>query len=1391
MRFVRSRTSTAVFTGLCALLLVACGNGGVTDSGTDPKKDNGKTDIPTVIPEWPDIPVEIPDIINDDPGPCLECDIPPEKGPEVDGDITDPCVEEPGLPGCPCKENVDCDSGFCIETFDDKECAAFCTTEACPSGYNCVEVPGPEPIYICKFLHPRLCKPCKENADCRDDISPDSTEVCVSNDPEGRFCGSPCDLDKDCPEGYGCQNVTSAASSQVMQCVPDSGECTCSKKSIADSVATICFSENEFGSCPGERQCLESGLTDCDAKTPEEEVCDGEDNDCNDFTDDTVAHVCLIKNGWGECPGMSQCDNGKEICVGTPPAQELCNASDDDCDGDTDEQDAADCTVYYRDDDLDTYGVTTDTRCLCAPEAPHSALIGGDCDDANELVHGGIAETCNLKDDDCDGETDEEDAGGCTLFFLDNDRDDFGITADSKCLCGGVGFYTAVEGGDCDDDNDLIFPGAEEFCNEKDDDCNGLTDPEGSPGCANYYVDGDGDDYGNTTGQVRCLCAPDPPTKFTALVAGDCDDGDAGVNPQATEVCDQLDNDCDDATDEAGAIGCLIRFKDEDKDLYGSEDNICACVVSFPYTAIETGDCDDGDDFVNPGVPEACGDGKDNDCNGLTDEEGAPQCVDFYYDFDGDGWGTELKKCLCTADGFYRAPLKTGDCQDDNLDVHPGVPEACGNDVDDDCNGQTEEANGTGCTWFFYDYDLDGYGSTLKKCLCALTGLYTAVEGGDCLDNDGEVNPGKPELCNNSKDDDCSGGENEEGAFDCGTYYFDGDFDDYGDDAKATRCLCNPDPLTKHTAIQGSDCNDGDSQVSPGTVETCDQKDNDCDSDTDEAGSLNCQDYYYDFDQDQHGVVDPPALCLCGPDTGIKFSTLVADDCNDNDAQMAPGLLEVCDDKDNDCNGVTDDEDAQDCTSYYYDWDKDGYGLTVNEVCLCEPDDATWYTALLNDDCDDQDGTIHPGASVCGKDGDCDGQLLDPLEECDDGNGLLWDGCTACVVSEIRINETTIGEQAAPGIANLGNGEYAAAYYVNFTSPQDRERDVAFRLLSSGGLPKESPGETFVNTYTLNNQQSPEIAAYGNGKFVVVFESWQASGYDTDGWGIYGRAYDMDLENGGASPGFASAQEFIVNTYTTSWQTNPDVTGLPNGTLAVAWQSYGQDGDAEGVLARRLTDAGLPIGMEFQVNNSTTGSQIAPAIASQSDNRFMVVWQADGGAVGFKNIMLRMFEANGTPVADESMVNANPDGMYQYPDVSVYGDDKFVVAWDFVQGSDVDLYARRFNSNGTPNGTEFKLNSHTPSEQFGTKVGAMADGRMVVTWSSSGQDGSGMGIFARRYGSNGSPLAAEFQVNEYYTGDQTTPAVATQDDGSFVVLWQSQSQDASGLGVFGRNFTWD
>lgn len=271
--------------------------------------------------------------------------------------------------------------------------------------------------------------------------------------------------------------------------------------------------------------------------------------------------------------------------------------------------------------------------------------------------------------------------------------------------------------------------------------------------------------------------------------------------------------------------------------------------------------------------------------------------------------------------------------------------------------------------------------------------------------------------------------------------------------------------------------------------------------------------------------------------------------------------------------------------------------------------------------------------------------------------------------------------------------------------------------------------------------------------------------------------------------------EFQVSVYTVSSQRSADVAGDLAGNFVAVWHSYGQDGETTGIFARRFDSSGMPVGTEFQVNSYTVGYQYGPTVAARPDGGFVVVWDSssnfglpnnqDGS---YSGVFGQRFASTGARQGSEFQVSSQTLGYQENPEIAIGAAGGFLVAWGEYDGSYAGVFARRFASDGTPQGNEFQVNTHTPNGQNLSAVAA-AGGGFVVVWGTFAEDGASGGVLARRYDSSGAPQGAAFQVNAYTQSFEGSGAIAAGADGGFTIAWHVVGGlDGSGFGVFGRRF---
>lgn len=368
---------------------------------------------------------------------------------------------------------------------------------------------------------------------------------------------------------------------------------------------------------------------------------------------------------------------------------------------------------FYRDGDGDTYGAG-EVVLGCTAPAQH-VVRDGDCDDTTSSRSPGVAELCDGVDNDCTAGVDN----GLTLgdFYRDVDGDGVGAGTVVKACVAPANHV--VSSNDCDDADGARRPGLAETCDDKDNDCDGATD-EGLA-VNRYYRDGDGDGFGRASDSRQKCNQPEG----YVVSNTDCDDSVGAVNPNAQEVCNEVDDNCRNGTDEGFN---KTWHRDGDGDGFGLQANtVTNCTRPTGYVAPTARfDCNDGVSAVNPGAVELCNEIDDN-CVGGVDEPftsgttrkgatcgtapctgtyvcnmardattcNAPASTNYYADADGDDDGATTATAQVVCAGQPVPPntaLRNTDCNDGDRHNKGNGTEVC-DQRDNDCDTTADEGN--------------------------------------------------------------------------------------------------------------------------------------------------------------------------------------------------------------------------------------------------------------------------------------------------------------------------------------------------------------------------------------------------------------------------------------------------------------------------------------------------------------------------------------------------------------------------------------------------------------------------------------------------------------------------------------------------------------------------
>jgi hypothetical protein len=693
----------------------------------------------------------------------------------------------------------------------------------------------------------------------------------------------------------------------------------------------------------------------------------------------------------GADASAGDCDDGTyEV---NPGQEEQCDEGDqldNDCDGSA-------TNVFDLDGDgwcnleLSCAADLQDLAAFCGfvedellPHDPDDLEFGGrdnDCDDADGAMYPTAPEVCELggvddqRDNNC---THEDDLQFLVPYWPDFDNDGYGkeltplldefgepvldvnedlimVLVEPDYRCGAPPTGKADQAGDCNDFNPAVFDGADEICDGLDNDCDGCqgTGANALPvDCLGSGPSEVADDHDvDLDGRPQCAdTAEGDPL--------DCDDDNPDTYRGAAELCDGQDNDCIDGVPEVEI--------DHDGDDYAE----CAAeTVAFgPPWQLEA-DCDDDDPTINPGMAEIACDYVDNDCNGLFHQDETDADIDLQ-----DECGT---------------PGVDWDCDDSNPTVYTGAPELC-DALDNDCD-LLAVATLLGAGGEHYDIDGDGIPNLVDEDMDG-DGFDNAVDpdiDGDGVGNAADLDDNGDGLPDDEEDPDNDGfvACDEEDPWPSGYWGIVG-FSGGSD--------CQNDPTDAFYGPHAANIYPGAPEISDSyslwdsiagqwdRVLVDNQCPGDAGYDTDGNPYTDTGDDEYCFDETLSAFpcLEGDACYVC---TGSELDededgyTEAQGDCDDDDPERAPWLVEICDQVDNDCDGTVPPSEVDD--------DGDGF-------IECWP--VPGVTAVVGGDCDDGAIGVNPAADeLFGNsiDDDCDSTTVDmPGGVDDDGDGVTVDG---------------------------------------------------------------------------------------------------------------------------------------------------------------------------------------------------------------------------------------------------------------------------------------------------------------------------------------------------------------------------------------------------------------
>jgi hypothetical protein len=367
------------------------------------------------------------------------------------------------------------------------------------------------------------------------------------------------------------------------------------------------------------------------------------------------------------------------------------------------------------------------------------------------------------------------------------------------------------------------------------------------------------------------------------------------------------------------------------------------------------------------------------------------------------------------------------------------------------------------------------------------------------------------------------------------------------------------------------------------------------------------------------------------------------------------------------------------------------------------------------------------------------------------------DGVDSVIKNDFVCNDDTASgcQQLAPKLGVDGLGNFVVSWYEF----RDGDADAWFQRLDSAGN-KIGVNERLNTDITMGWQGDPSSAMGTDGRFLFCWEDRRDIG-NSD---LFAQRFDATGTRLGGNFRASDSAAGSDQSMSGAWI-------APGGVALLAWDDRrsGLTGD---IFAQFLSSDGSPMDTNFRVNDDGVGeaNQYEPEVSGDSSGRFVVAWM-DGRGTGSSdwNIFCQRFNSQGQRLG--SNIQVTTDASIQWtPDVGCGAGGQFVVTWDDARNGNWDVYAQRYGAGGAPAGQNFKVDDDNGSaDQSGSSVAVNRYGEFMVVWTDrrSGEDD----VYARRYDASGNPQGSSFRLSDVSTGSQVDPNIEARPDGGYWTAW--------------------